>query len=316
MKVLKLFNQWGPIFALVLIYFVFVLIAPESFATLRSAATILRQTTIVGIASLGMTLVIISGGIDLSVGSVVAFSTVVIATALQMGFGSGIAVLAAIFGGIFWGLINGLVITRLKVAPFIVTLGTLLMVRGVAKGFAHEQKVDAPLCGLMDLLAELSPDKKWMLFPSGVWLLIVLAFLTHFLLKYTKFGRHVFAIGSNEQTARLCGVAVDKTKLIIYTLVGIFASIAGLIQFSRLTVGDPTVAAGLELDVIASVVIGGGSLSGGEGTILGTLVGSLIMTVIRAGCSQMGLSNWVQEIITGIVIVIAVGIDRFRQKQL
>jgi ribose/xylose/arabinose/galactoside ABC-type transport system permease subunit len=135
------------------------------------------------------------------------------------------------------------------------------------------------------------------------------------MLRYTRLGRHIFAVGSNEQTARLCGVAVERVKVMIYLMCGAFAGLAGLMQFSRLTVGDPTVAVGLELDVIAAVVIGGGSLSGGEGSILGTLVGALIMTVIASGCTQMGLPNWVQQIITGGIIIAAVALDRLRHRR-
>jgi hypothetical protein len=135
------------------------------------------------------------------------------------------------------------------------------------------------------------------------------------LLRYTRFGLHVFAVGSNEATARLCGVPVGRVKVLVYTLGGAFAGVAGLLQFSRLTVGDPTVAAGTELDVIAAVVIGGGSLSGGQGTVTGSLLGALIMSTIRAGCSQMGLPNWVQEIVTGTIIVTAVTLDQLRHRR-
>jgi ribose transport system permease protein len=165
----------------------------------------------------------------------------------------------------------------------------------------------------VDLLAAL-PRGSWWIFPIGVWLLIVLALLTGGFLSFTRMGKHIVAIGSNENTARLCGIRVERVKLFVYTLAGASAGIAGLLQFSRLTVGDPTVAAGLELDVIAAVVIGGGSLSGGEGSILGSVVGALIMTVIRSGCSQIGLPNWVQEIVTGIIIVVAVAVDRLRHR--
>jgi len=154
-----------------------------------------------------------------------------------------------------------------------------------------------------------------MLVPPGVWLLLLLAVFVAFLLRYTRFGRHVRAVGSNELTARLCGVPVERIKLLVYTLGAGFAGMAGLMQFSRLTVGDPTVAVGAELDVIAAVVIGGGSLSGGEGSVLGSLVGALIMTVIRSGCSQMGLPNWVQEMVTGAIIVLAVTLDRLRHRR-
>jgi ribose transport system permease protein len=192
----------------------------------------------------------------------------------------------------------------------------LLLFRGVAKGLPKEQKVDVPLSWLSDLLATLPASQRWMLVPAGVWLVILLALITAGILRYTRFGRHLFAIGSNEKTALLCGVNVLRAKILLYVLSGAFAGMAGLMQFSRLTVGDPTVARGLELNVIAAVVIGGGSLSGGEGNVLGTLVGALIMTVIAAGASQIGLPNWVQEIVTGCIIVLAVTIDRWRHRKL
>ena len=261
-----------------------------------------------------MTLVMILGGIDLSVGSVVALSTVVIAWLLQeAGAGPITAALGGVLAGALCGLVSGLVITRLNVVPFIVTLGMMLVVRGLAKALAHEQKIDAPLTGLQDLLASL-PAGSRLLFPPGVWLVIALALLAAGLLRYTRLGRHIFAIGSNEQTARLCGVPVRAVKLITYTLGGASFGLAGLMMFSRLTVGDPTAAIGLELDVIAAVVIGGGSLSGGEGSIFGSIVGALIMSVIRSGCSQMGLDNWVQEVVTGAIIVAAVALDQIRHR--
>lgn len=312
-------NVLSPVLALVGVFLVFVLIAPASFASVRNMETIARQTTIVGVAALGMTLVIISGGIDLSVGSVVALSTVVIAWLLQSaGVGPLVAALGGVAAAAFFGLISGLLITRLRVVPFIVTLGMMLVVRGAAKGIGREQKIDVDperLKWLEELLASLPPERSWMLLPPGVWVMIFLAIAMAALLRYTRLGRHTFAIGSNEQTARLCGVAVDRVKVLVFTLGGAFAGLAGLMQFSRLTVGDPTVAVGLELNVIAAVVIGGGSLSGGEGSILGTIVGALIMTVIASGCTQKGYPNWVQEIITGGIIVAAVALDRLRHRR-
>lgn len=314
---LEWLNRLGPLLGLVAVFVLFTVIGPESFRSARNLEMIARQTTIVGTAALGMTLIIISGGIDLSIGSMVALGTVVIAWFLR-GWDSSLtpwkAAGLAIAVCALCGLANGLLVTRLRVVPFIVTLGTMLGIRGAAKGLAHEQKIDAPETWLNGLLASLAPDQRWMLVPAGVWLLVVLSMLVALVLRYTRFGRHTYAIGSNEQTARLCGVAVDRTKVYIYTMGGAFGGLAGLMQYSRLTVGDPTVAVGLELDVIAAVVIGGGSLSGGEGSILGSLVGALIMSVIRSGCSQMGLPNWVQEIITGAIIVAAVALDRLRRR--
>ena len=312
-------NTLSPVIALFVVFELFVLIAPSSFATARNIEMIARQTTIVGIAALGMTLVIISGGIDLSVGSIVALSTVVIAWLLRY---TGAGPLTAATGGVaaaaLFGLLSGVLITKLRIVPFIVTLGMMLVVRGAAKGIGREQKIDVDperLRWLQELLASVPQERSWMLLPPGVWMLIILAVATAALLRYTRFGRHTFAIGSNEETARLCGVAVERVKMLVYTLCGAFDGLAGVMQFSRLTVGDPTVAVGLELNVIAAVVIGGGSLSGGEGSILGTLVGALIMTVIASGCTQRGYPNWVQEIITGAIIVIAVALDRLRHRR-
>lgn len=308
-------NALGPLLALLAVYLLFALIGPESFRSGRNLETIARQTTLVGLAALGMTLVIISGGIDLSVGSAVALATVVIAVTLNQGAAPAAAALAAVATCVACGLVTGLLITRLRVVPFIVTLGMMLLVRGAAKGLSREQKVDAPETWLNELLASLPDERRWQLVPPGVWLLAAMAVLTAGLLRYTRLGRHTVAIGSNALTARLCGVPVERTQVVLYGLAGAFTGLAGVMQFSRLTVGDPTVAVGLELDVIAAVVIGGASLAGGEGSVLGSLVGALIMSVIRSGCAQMQMPNWVQEIITGAIIVAAVALDRWRHRR-
>jgi ribose/xylose/arabinose/galactoside ABC-type transport system permease subunit len=321
----------GPLFGLVFVYLLFVFIGPPSFRETRNLEAIARQTTTVAVAALGMTLVIISAGIDLSVGSIVASSTVVVAWLLARTFGMQVQAsepamkvflypllfaVATVAVGALCGVVSGLLITRLRVVPFIVTLGMMLIVRGAGKGLAHEEKIMAPETWLNRVLETLGPQQRWMLVPGGVWLLIFLAILMGGVLRYTRFGRHVFAVGSNEQTARLCGVPVNRVKVIVYMLSGMFAGLAGVMQFARLCTGDPTVVIGLELDVIAAVVIGGASFSGGEGTILGTIVGALIMGVIRSGCAQMGLPNWVQEIVTGGIIVVAVALDNLRHRRM
>jgi ribose/xylose/arabinose/galactoside ABC-type transport system permease subunit len=259
-----------------------------------------------------MTVIIVSGGIDLSVGSVVALTTVVIALLLGQQWSPLSAALCGVLAAAACGLVNGLLVTGLRVVPFIVTLGTMILVRGAAKGFAEERRIEAPQTWLNDLLRTTAPDERGLL-PAGVWLVLLLALVVGGLLRYTKFGRHVFAIGSNERTARLCGVAVPRTKVVIYIIGAIFAGVAGVLQFSRLSVGDPTVAEGLELDVIAAVIIGGGSLAGGRGTVIGTLLGATTMAVIQIGCAQKGYPNWVQQIVTGAIIVLAVALDRWRQ---
>jgi len=313
-------SRLAPFLGLIAIFAFFAAIGPDSFRSARNLETIARQTAIVGMAALGMTMVILTGGIDLAVGSVVALGTVVIAIVLRQADGAHLHWMAAAAAGAALaacagcGWLSGWLITRLRVVPFIVTLGMMLVVRGAAKGLSREQKIDAPETWLNDLLASLAVDERWMLVPPGVWLLLVLAVAMTLVLGYTRLGRHALAVGSNEQTARLCGVPVSRVKIWVYAMGGFFGGLAGVLQFSRLTVGDPTVAVGLELDVIAAVVIGGGSLAGGEGSIKGSLVGALIMSVIRSGCSQMGLSNWVQEIITGMIIITAVALDRFRHR--
>jgi ribose/xylose/arabinose/galactoside ABC-type transport system permease subunit len=302
----------GPILGLLLVAVIFGVLIGARFFLPANLELVARQTAIVAAAALGMTVIIISGGIDLSVGSVVALTTVVIALWLGQGWSPLAAALAGVVSAAVCGVINGLLITALRVVPFIVTLGTMILVRGAAKGFAEERRIEAPQTWLNDLLRTTAPDERgWM--PLGVWLVLLLALLVGGLLRYTRFGHHVFAIGSNERTARLCGIAVPRTKIVIYTIGAIFAGIAGVLQFSRLSVGDPTVADGLELDVIAAVIIGGGSLSGGRGTVMGTLLGAMTMAVIQIGCAQKGYPNWVQQIVTGAIIVLAVALDRWRQ---
>lgn len=308
-------NLLSLVAALATVFVVFSILVPGSFPTVRNAETLARQSSITSLVAIGMTFVIICGGIDLSVGSVAALAGVVIAFGLKSGLNPWLSAVMGILAGTLCGLVNGTIITRFKMGPFIVTLGTLLAVRGVAKGFAHEQKIDAPDSPLGQLLSVLAKPDRWQLVPPGVWLTVALAIGAGWVLKSTRFGRHVVAVGSNEAAARLCGVPIERVKLAVYALSGVFAGLAGLMFFSRLTVGDPTIAAGLELDAIAAAVIGGASLSGGEGSIAGTILGAFIMVTLRSGASQYGLPNWVQEIVTGTIIVLSVGLDKVRRRE-
>jgi ribose transport system permease protein len=302
----------GPVIGLAFVSLLFgIMIGPQFFAP-ANLELLARQTAIVCTAALGMTMVIVSGGIDLSVGSVVALTTVAIALLLKAEYSPFAAALGGIGAAAICGLANGVLITRLRVVPFIVTLGMMILVRGAAKGLADERRIEAPTTWLNDLLRTLGRGEGFVA-PAGIWLLAALAVLVTFTLRYTRFGRHLFAIGSNERTARLCGVPIVRVKLLVYTLTAALAGVAGVLQFSRLSVGDPTVANGLELAVIAAVIIGGGSLLGGRGTVAGTILGATTMAVIAIGCSQKGLPNWVQEIVTGGIIVLAVALDRWRE---
>ncbi|MDD8043574.1 MAG: ABC transporter permease [Verrucomicrobiota bacterium] len=312
-----LWGLLGPFIGLLVVIGFFALIAGDArgaFLSLFNFKTVLTQVVIVALGALGMTLVIVSGGIDLSVGSTVAFCSVVVAWVLLQVPSPALAMVAGVAVGTLIGFINGSLITGLRMVPFIVTLGMLGMARGGAKWLAKSQKINGPIdCWLYEFMVK-EPD-GWGGVAPGVWMVLVLAIVVALLLTRTVFGRHVVAIGSNEATARLCGVRVLRVKVLIYTICGFFTGLAGTMQFARLTVGDPTVAVGLELDIIAAVVIGGGSLSGGVGSILGSLIGALIMAFLRNGCQQVGWPNYLQEIIIGAIIVVAVAVDQFRQRR-
>ena len=310
----RILSALGPLLGLLFVVGIFSA-DPEVrsfFLTGRNFKIILTQTVIVAIGALGMTLIIVSGGIDLSVGSVVAFTSVIPAKMILSGSDPVAAVLVSILAGALVGAVNGGIVAFLKMLPFIVTLGMMGVVRGMAKWMASNQTVNPPPSALNELMALSQPQQLFPL-PIGVWVAIVLAVLMAVLLRYTVFGRYIFAIGSSEATARLCGIRVPWQKLGIYTLAGAFFGLAGLMQFSRLTQGDPSVAVGLELDIIAAVVIGGASLSGGTGSIVGSMIGALMMAVLRNGSNQMGWPTYMQEIIIGVVIVLAVGLDKLRQ---
>ncbi|HSA94958.1 MAG TPA: ABC transporter permease [Acidobacteriota bacterium] len=309
-------NLFGPFIGLLLVIAIFALI-PEvqgrflRFANFKSVAT---QSVIVALGALGMTLIIISGGIDLSAASNIALSSVIAAYAVNAGAAPLVALLLGVATGGLVGLANGSLVTRLRLVPFIVTLGMMGIARGAAKWIAGNQKIDAPMTWINDLMAK-SPRPSWLLLAPGVWIVIVFAVVLAVVLRSTVFGRHVFAVGSNEATARLCGIRTDRVKVLVYALAGLFCGLSGVMEFSRLTVGDPTVAVGLELDIIAAVVIGGGSLNGGEGSILGSMIGVLIMSFLRNGCTMMGWPNYIQEIIIGAIIVVAVTLDRLRHRK-
>ena len=309
----RVLAKGGPFIGLILVIGLFALPAEtrQYFLTFHNFKIIFTQSVIVSIGALGMTMIIVSGAIDLSVGSTVALTGVVGALLIQHGWGAAAATAAAVACGGLVGLVNGAAIAGLRMPSFIITLGMLGIGRGMAKWLADNQTVNY----------DTSPINTWMTtprpaghdLPAGVWVAIALAVLTSLVLRRTVFGRHVFAMGSNEAAARLCGVPTVRLQVLVFALAGCFFGLAGLFQLSRLRLGDPTVAVGLELDIIAAVIIGGASLNGGSGTILGSIIGALIMAVLRNGSQQMGWPNYFQEIIIGVVIIAAVFLDRFRR---
>ncbi|MBB6429496.1 ABC transporter permease [Algisphaera agarilytica] len=291
-----------------------------NFMSFDNIRTVLIQTVVVGIAALGMTLVIISAGIDLSVGSQIALATVVFAfvvnggsvTPPEVDSASGLAVTLAILATIgacgLCGLFNGWISSKFRIVPFIVTLGTMLIFRGVAKWIAGGEAVRTPknaAQGFMDYDGALGIG-------IGFYLLIASIIVTAVLLKRTVLGRYIYAIGSSENTARLCGIGVENQKVFIYVLCGVFTGLAGVMQYSFLGSGNPTIAVGLELNIIAAVVIGGGSLNGGSGSAMGTFIGALIMSILGSTCTMLGAETYVQEMTIGSIVIIAVGIDRLK----
>lgn len=314
-RVLRGLAAGGPLFGLLLVIGLFSLsdeIRPV-FLSGANAKVVLTQTVVVGLGALGMTLIIVSGGIDLSAGSVVALGSVAAARLIERGHSEAAVIALTVLTGGLVGLTNGGIIAGLRMLPFIVTLGMMTLVRGLAKWISDNQVVTPPKAPAIDALMAREKAQQFFPLPPGVWITLGLALVMVVVLRRTIFGRRVFALGSNEATARLCGIRVGLNKTAIYALAGLFFGLAGLMQYARLTVGDPSVAVGLELDIIAAVVIGGASLSGGVGSIGGSMIGALMMAVLRNGSSQIGWPTYMQEIIIGIVIVLAVGLDKWRQ---
>jgi ribose transport system permease protein len=315
-RISRWLNVGGPFLGLLLVVGLFSLSSEVRpyFLTGANFKIILVQTVVVAIGALGMTIIIVSGGIDLSVGSTVALASVAGASLLLKGVSQPLVIAAMLGVGGLIGLLNGAVIAGFRMMPFIVTLGTMGIARGISKWLAGNQTVNYPEVSLNNVMA-LSEPTQFLPLPTGVWIASALAVAMAVVMRQTVFGRYIFAIGSNEATARLCGIRVPLQKVAIYALAGVLFGLAGLMQLSRLTQGDPTAALGLELDIIAAVVIGGASLSGGSGGILGSMIGALVMATLRNGSNQMGWPNYMQEIIIGVVIILAVGLDRWRQSQ-
>jgi ribose transport system permease protein/erythritol transport system permease protein len=331
-------NTLGRFLALIVIFAFFAMMVDGGkFYTARNLENILRQSCVYATAGLGMTMVIIAAGIDLSAGSLIALSVVAAAWVLNQTVTGAdgqaqsivlahptlapvLAVLAGVLSATLAGLANGAMVVGMRLVPFIVTLGTMGMIRGLAKGIAYERDIYPPeetwINSIMDPTLS-SKTHSWQVLPTGVWILLAGVLAASFILRYMRVGRHIFAIGSNEETARLCGVPVGRTKLFVYTASGFFCGVAGLMQFSYIGgIGQPTTAVMYELFVIAAVIIGGASFSGGEGSILGTLIGALTITILYMGGQQMGWPKWVQEMVIGGIIIVAVALDRLRHRKL
>lgn len=293
----------------------------ENFLTTANFFNVLRQTSVNLCIAVGMTLVILTGGIDLSVGSVLALSGAVAAGLAHQGFSVeeanlfvgftfwGCCFAALIIGAVF-GCFNGLLVTRFKVPPFVATLGVMTIARGLTMLYTGGFPI-TNLGGGFEFVGT-----GWLLgIPMPVWIAVVIIAIFAFFLKKTRTGRYIYAIGGNEKASLLSGIRVDRVVLLVYTLAGILAAVAGVLVTSRLDSAQPNAGSGYELDAIAAVVIGGGSLSGGRGTIVGTVIGALIIGVLNNGLVLLNVSPFWQQVVKGFVILLAVIMDRYSAKK-
>ena len=296
-------RRFGTLIGLLLLCAVLWALTPH-FLTVSNLLNVVQQTSINAIVAAGMTFVIISGGIDLSVGSIVALSGVALGTLLQSGYPPAVALAAALTAGIACGVLNGAFVSIGRLPPFIATLGMMSVARGAALVFTEGR----PVSGFDE-------DFRWLatgsvgFVPAPVLVMLIVYAVAHFVLTRTTFGRYVYAIGGNEEATRLSGIAVGFHKTAVYAVSGLMSAVAAIVLTARLNSAQPIAGMMYELDAIAATVIGGTSLMGGEGSLSGTLIGALIMGVLRNGLNLLGVSSFLQQIVIGGVIVGAVLVD-------
>ena len=296
-------RQLGTFFGLMVLVIFFWILTPH-FLTVSNLLNVAQQTSINAIIAVGLTFVIISAGIDLSVGSILAFSGVVIASILNAGYPIPLAITAGLLVGLACGSINGALIAIGKLPPFIATLGMMSVARGAALMYTNGR----PISGFSSEFRFLA-NGEILSIPTSIIIMIIVYIVAHFVLNKTKLGRYTYAIGGNEEAARLSGVSVIFHKIMIYGICGLLSGLAAVILTARLNSAQPIAGIMYELDAIAAAVIGGTSLVGGEGRVSGTLIGALIMGVLRNGLNLLGVSSFLQQTIIGSVIIIAVLID-------
>ncbi|WP_430610273.1 ABC transporter permease [Enterococcus sp. DIV0876] len=302
-------SKLGPLLALIALVIAVTVLNP-SFLSPSNLLNLLRQVAANGFIAFGMTFVILTGGIDLSVGSTLALSSALTAGLMANGMSSVLAILIGLLSGSILGALNGLLIAKGKMAPFIATLATMTIYRGATLVYTNGN----PITGLGDSFFFSFLGRGYLFgIPFPVVLMFVIYFVLFLLLHKTSFGRKTYAIGGNEKAAFVAGVKIDKVKMVIYSISGLMASISGMIITSRLNSAQPTAGQSYEMDAIAAVVLGGTSLSGGRGRLFGTLIGALIIGTLNNGLNLLGVSSFYQQIVKGIVIVIAVLLDRKRK---
>lgn len=308
-KILRPFLQSaeaGAFFAVLGLGILLTFISPQ-FLTVQNLTFVARGFSFIAIASLGACLVIITGGIDLSVGSVMGLAGVISAFLSSQGFGTVLSLIGALCVGIFVGFINGILVSKAKLAPFIVTLGML----SVCRGLVYVVTGGWPMQGMTKPILFLGQGFLFGL-PMPVWIMIILLIVMQLVLRFTAFGWYVYSIGGNEEATRLSGVYVDRVKIGVYIIAGLFAAIGGIVLTARLGVGETTAGNGYELNVIAALVLGGVSLSGGMGSAISAFFGAALMGILRNGLVLLGVSSFWQQIVIGSVIILAVLLDQIR----
>jgi ribose transport system permease protein len=277
------------------------------FFTLTNLKDILLGTAVIGIISFGMTMVLISDGIDLSVGSVVAFASVILCVSINAGLGLPLALLLTLGGAIFVGLINGFFIAVMNINPFIITLGTMSVVRGAAYIIIGGRPLpfEAPAIRFIGSGTILGV-------PIPIYFMVAVLGALSFVLKYTQFGRNVYAIGNNQETARLSGINVIKTKILVFAIMGLLAGVAGFLLSAQTYAGIPAAGQGYELDALTAVILGGTSLKGGQGRLAGTVLGTFIVALVLNGQNMMNIPYFYQLVSKGVIILIAMTIARKR----
>ena len=288
----------------------------DKFLTVSNITSVVRQFSFIALMALGMLLVIVTGGIDLSVGSVFAFSGVVACMAVaKWGVPVVLAVLLGLIAGGIFGYLNGLLITKLKLPPFIATLGTMSIARGLAYVITGGYPIGSLPADFKLLGLGMIPSEGPVQIPVPVLLMVILALIFAFFLKKTVIGRRIYAIGGNEEAARISGVRVGRVKRVVYTVCGVMAALAGIATAARLGVGQSTAGSGYEMDAIAAVIIGGASVAGGSGTVLGVIIGAAIMGVLDNGLVLLNVSAYWQQAVLGAVIIAAVTFDKLQGKR-
>lgn len=304
-------NQNLGTIAALIILIVFVSVLNPAFLQVNNLLNLMRQLIINGFIALGMTFVILTGGIDLSVGSTLAFTSAIFAGLLQNGMNTGLAILITLALGLALGLINGILITKGKLAPFIVTLATMTIFRGLTLVYMDGR----PISGPKDNFAfQFLGKGQFFGIPFQVILFLIVYIVLSTLLNKTSHGRKIFAVGGNEKASFISGIKIDKVKVLVYVISALMAVVSGLVLTSRLNSAQPTAGSAYEMDAIAAVVLGGTSMTGGSGSLTGTLIGILILGVLNNGLNLLGVSSFYQQIVKGVVILIAVLIDRKRNK--